>query len=197
MSRPRAVRLLCWSLAVLLGFGITTAARAARVLSVQATRRGSVVSIALRVALDAPALATFGALRQYDAMGRYEPDLRAMRIEPTADPNRVRLFLTLHSCVLLFCKTIRQEQIMTTLFHADGGVLQAQFVPSSGAFRGTGRWLVAPCTAREGRTCLDVHIDLVPLFWLPPMIGPWLIRRKMYEQALHISAGLEQLASAQ
>ncbi|HTT05395.1 MAG TPA: hypothetical protein VMF64_08900 [Steroidobacteraceae bacterium] len=196
MSRLHAVRAGCGCLALLLGLGLTPPARAARVLSVQATRRGAAVSIGLRVALDAPAPAIFRALRQYDALGRYEPDLRAMRIDSTTDANRVRLFLTLHSCVLLFCKTIRQEQIMMAIPDVDGGVLQARFVPAAGAFRGTGRWVVAPCTAHEGRTCMDVHIDLVPLFWVPPMIGPWLIRRKMYEQALHISSGLEQLASA-
>ena len=193
---PHAVKLSCCSVAVLLGLGITSAARAAQVLSVQAMRRGAAISIDLRLALDAPAPAVFRALRRYDAIGRYEPDLRAMRIETTADPNRVRLFLTLHSCVLLFCKTLRQQQIMTASPRRDGGVLQAEFVPANGAFRGTGRWVVAACSAGAGRTCMDVHIDLVPLFWLPPMIGRWLIRRKMYEQALHISNGLEQLASA-
>src|SRR6185437_1886206 len=124
----------------------------------------------------------------------YEPDLRALRIEPTTDPNRVRLFLTLHTCVLLFCKTIRQEQIMTTRTQADGGVLQAQFVPTRGGFRGDGRWVVAPCPASADKACMQVHIELVPLFWVPPMIGPWLIRKKMDQQALYISAGLEQLA---
>lgn len=172
-----------------------TAASAAQVLSVQATRHGAAVSVGLRIALDASAPASFRALLQYSAMGRYEPDLRALRIETTSDPNRVRLFLTLHTCVLLFCKTIRQEQIMTASSDPNGGVLQARFVPASGAFRGEGRWVVAPCAAGEGRACMDVRIDLVPLFWVPPMIGPWLIRRKMYEQALHISAGLEQLAN--
>jgi hypothetical protein len=175
---------------------VTTVASAAQVLAVQATRRGDAVSVGLRVALDAPAPAIFHALLQYREMGRYEPDLRAMRIEATADPQRVRLFLTLHSCVLLFCKSIRQEQLMTASSRADGGVLQAQFVPARGAFRGDGRWVVAPCTGHEGTACMDVRIDLVPLFWVPPMIGPWLIRKKMYQQALEISAGLERLAQS-
>lgn len=190
MSR---LRVLPWAVGLLVGLA-ATAAGAAQVLSVRAARRGSAVSISLRVALDAPAPKIFQALRQYAAMGRYEPDLRALRIEQSADPNRVRLFLTLHTCVLLFCKTIRQEQIMTTTTRAEGGVLRAQFLPAGGAFRGNGRWLVAPCSANHGQACMDVQIDLVPLFWVPPMIGPWLIRKKMYQQALYISNGLEQLA---
>lgn len=191
MTRLRA---LSWSVGLLACLAAMTVARAAHVLSVEASRHGTTVSVGLRVALNAPAPRIFHALLQYAAMGRYEPDLRALRIESTADPKRVRLFLTLHTCVLLFCKTIRQEQIMTTTTHPDGGVLQAQFVPASGAFDGHGRWVIAPCSAHEGMTCMDVQIDLVPLFWVPPMIGPWLIRKKMYDQALHISTGLEQLA---
>ncbi|HEX4049340.1 MAG TPA: hypothetical protein VHY19_00480 [Steroidobacteraceae bacterium] len=190
MTRFRA---LPWSVLPLICL-VTTAASAAEVLSVQATRHGAAVSVGLRIALNEPAPAIFRALLRYGAMGRYEPDLRAIHIETTADPNRVRLFLTLHTCVLLFCKTLRQEQIMTATPDAGGGVVQAQFVAASGAFSGNGRWVVAPCMAHQGKACMDVRIDLTPLFWVPPMIGPWLIRRKMYEQALHISTGLEQLA---
>jgi hypothetical protein len=43
-------------------------------------------------------------------------------------------------------------------------------------------------------TCLDVRIELVPAFWVPPVIGPWVIRRKMEEEARLTSAGLEQMA---
>jgi hypothetical protein len=36
----------------------------------------------------------------------------------------------------------------------------------------------------------------VPVFWVPPVIGPWLIRKKMYEEAQRSSLGLERVALA-
>ena len=197
-GRPHAARVaaaLACALGVLLGLS-TGAAHAAHVLSVQAARQGSSVSVALRVALDAPGPALFRALLHYEAMPRYDPELRALRIEATSDPDRVRLILTIHTCVLFFCKTIHQQQIMTAHPAPGGGVLQAQFVPASGAFGGQGRWVVAPCTPGASAACLDAHLELEPHFWVPPMIGPWLIRRKMHEEAVHISEGLERMAHA-
>jgi hypothetical protein len=43
-------------------------------------------------------------------------------------------------------------------------------------------------------SCLDARIELVPAFWVPPVIGAWVIRRKMVEEARYTSAGLELMA---
>lgn len=85
---------------------------------------------------------------------------------------------------------------MTASATADGGVLNAELV--SGDFRsGSGHWLVRPCQEpREWTSCMDVRIELVPAFWVPPLIGPWVMRRKMDEEARRTSAGLERTALA-
>ena len=33
-----------------------------------------------------------------------------------------------------------------------------------------------------------------PDFWVPPLIGPWVIKRTMREQAITTSEGIERLA---
>lgn len=170
-------------------------AQAAEVSGVQVTRDGARFLIDMQIAIDAPAPAVFRALQDYAAMARYNPDLRAVRVEPTLAPDRVHLFTTIHACVLIFCKTMREEQIMTAIAGAEGGTLAAELLPDGGDFkRGRGLWVVKPCpTAREA-TCMDVRIELVPAFWVPPMIGPWVMRRKMDEEARRTSDGLEQTA---
>jgi len=182
-----------WPLGLLLCFALP--AYAAQVSSVQVTRNGTHFLIGMHIAIDAPAQAVFRALQDYAAMARYNPDLRSVRIEPTSTPDRVRLFTAIHTCVLIFCKTMRQEQIMTATARPDGGVLDAELV--GGDFRGGGgRWTVGPCRTARAVTCVDVRLELVPAFWVPPVIGPWVIRRKMDEEALRTSAGLEQTARA-
>lgn len=170
----------------------TTAAFGAQVMAVQAARQDNHFRIGMQIVLTAPAPAAFAALRDYAAMRRYDPEIRSIRIETTSDADRVRLFLTIHTCVLFFCKTIQQEQLMTARPEGSGGTLQADFLPAAGAFQGRGTWLVQPCAANSARTCLTVHIELEPLFWVPPVIGPWLVRKKMQEEAGQISRGLEQ-----
>jgi hypothetical protein len=106
------------------------------------------------------------------------------------------LFTTVHVCVLLFCKTMHQEQVMTATANARGGILQAELVPQDGAFKGMGHWVVDSCPQDRPQSCVEAQIELVPIFWVPPVIGPWLIRKKMYEEALRSSVGLEQVALA-
>src|SRR5215469_8846281 len=104
-------------------------AYAAQVLNVQVTRDGGRFLIGMHITIDAPPPAVFRALQDYPAMMRYNPDLRSVRIQATGVSGRVRLFTAIHTCVLVFCKTMHQEQLMTAVAGADGGVLEAQLLP--------------------------------------------------------------------
>ena len=170
-------------------------AHAATVMSVTVRRQGVRFLIGMRLRVDAPPAAVFRALQDYAALSRYTPDVRALHIVPTPTQGRVLLFTTLHACVLFFCKTMFQEQIMTATADAHGGVLRARLVPQGSDFKeGHGRWSVEPCPAHAPSTCVNVRLEMVPRFWVPPLIGPWLIRRKMRVQAHDASVGLEQIA---
>jgi hypothetical protein len=172
-------------------------AHAAQVLAVRVTRDGARFLIDMRVALDAPPVAVFRALEDYPAMRRYNPDLRAVRVQPTAMPGRVLLFTTVHACVLIFCRTMQQEEIMTATPNAAGGVLRARLLMHGGAFKsGRARWSVTGCRGAPATSCLDVRIVLVPAFWVPPVLGPWVMGRKMEQEAQRTSVGLEQTARA-
>lgn len=185
----RALRGAPW---LLLWMAIS-AAHAAQVSGVQVTREGTHFLIDMHIAIDEPSPAVFRALQDYAAMARFNPDLRSVRVEPTAVPDRVRLFTAVHTCVLIFCKTMHQEQIMTATAGRDGGTLHADLV--SGDFKGGyGLWVVRPCPSKRTASCMDIRIELVPAFWVPPVIGPWVIRRKMDEEARRTSAGLERTA---
>lgn len=189
-----ARRKFCFVCAMALSWGAMQA-QGAQVLDVQVTRDDGRFLIGMQIMIDAPPPAVFRALQDYGAMMRYNPDLRAVRVQSTGVPGRVRLFTTIHTCVLIFCKTMHQEQTMTATVGADGGVLEAKLLPHGGAFKaGGGRWTVRACRAMPSTTCLDARLELVPAFWVPPIIGPWVLRRKMTEEARRTSAGLERMA---
>jgi hypothetical protein len=187
------LKLIFWSILALSCAAVR--AHAAQVLDVHVTRDAGRFLIGMRITIDAPPPAVFRALQDYAAMMRYNPDLRAVRVQSTGVPGRVRLFTTIHTCVLVFCKTMHQEQIMTALPAADGGILEARLLPRGGAFKaGGGRWSVRACPEAPATTCLHASIELVPAFWMPPVLGPWVIRRKMAAEARRTSAGLERIA---
>lgn len=185
-----------WRLGALMAMSwVALPAHAAQVLDVRVAREGERFLIDMRIRIAAPPLAVFRALQDYPAMPSYNPDLRAVRVQPTAVPGRVRLFTTVHTCVLIFCRTLQQEEIMTATSDASGGVLEAKLLVQGGSFKaGRGRWTVAACRTVPAASCLDVRIELLPAFWIPPLIGPWVMRTKMEEEARLTSAGLEDIA---
>lgn len=84
---------------------------------------------------------------------------------------------------------------MTATASADGGALDAELIPGGGDFKsGHGLWVVRPCPTARAVSCVDIQIELVPAFWVPPVIGSWVIRGKMNEEARRTAAGLEQTA---
>lgn len=191
LTRCRKLRL---GLAVALSW-LAMPVHAAQVSDVQATRDGGRFDVAMHIAIDASPPAVFRALQDYSAMMRYNPDLRSVRVEETGVPGRIRLFTAIHTCVLVFCKTMHQEQLMTAIPAADGGVLEAELLPRGSDFKaGSGRWTVRTCPDAPSMTCVDAQIELVPAFWVPPVIGPWVVRRKMAEEARRTSVGLELVA---
>jgi hypothetical protein len=169
---------------------------AEQILAVHVSRHGSHFVIALRIALAVPPAAAFAALQDYTAMPRFNPDLRRVRVKPTARPDRVRLFVTVHACVLIFCKTLHQEQIVTATPEPQGGRMSARLVPQGGDFRsGQASWWVHPCATVNAPSCLQIRIALQPAFWVPPLIGPWILQRKLYREARRSSRGIEQIAA--
>lgn len=188
----RATRLLA---ALIVLSASPSFASAAHILGVRVVRDGSRFSIDLHMTLRESPRSVFAALQDYRAMPRYNRDLRAVRVEPTSDPGVVRLFTSVHACVLIFCRTLHQTQIMTAAADAHGGTLRARLLPG-GSFRsGHAGWTVRPCAQERRLTCLAMHIELEPAFWVPPVIGPWILRRKMAQEARRSGIGLARVAA--
>ena len=183
-------------LLALLGAAIHPAAAAERP-AVRVTRHGAQFTIAMRVALPAPPWAVFAALEDYSALPRYNPDIRSVHIEPTDWPTRLRVATTFHACVLFLCRTLRQTALMTATAAVDGGIIRAAIVPGQGDFRsGQARWQVSPCRSARDTTCLQVHMILRPAFWVPPLLGTWILQRKLAEEARRTVSGIQQLAAS-
>jgi hypothetical protein len=66
-------------------------------------------------------------------------------------------------------------------------------VPYRGDFRQrNGCWHLLP---DDGGTWLIFDVDLTSKYWLPPIFGPWLMKRKFSEEAFEFAQGLERMAN--
>jgi len=178
---------------LLAGVLVCTTARAASVGPVQVQRHGDRFHIDMRIVVAAPAVPVFAALQEYRQLPRFNPEVQSVRVIPEV-PGRVRLYTVVRSCVLFFCKTLHQWQLMTASASADGGDLAVQMLPGGDFKQGDALWRVHPCPQQPADACIHATLDLRPAFWVPPLIGAWIVRQKMQDEAQATGDALQREA---
>lgn len=115
--------------------------------------------------------------------------VESRRLPPTAaEPERRRIIY--RSCFLIHCiNAIIVESVQTP----DPGRILTFVEPDLSDFlSGHGTWELT--SLGPGRTRVHMTSELEPRFWVPPVVGPWLIKRKMRLAAEETGLRLEELA---
>ena len=99
--------------------------------------------------------------------------VEARDLEPD-EQGRAGFFVRNKGCVLFFCQTfVRQGHVETEPLVA----VRAFADPASSDFHHSNEsWRFA---ARDGGTVVTYDLAMRPKFWIPPAIGPYLIKRKL------------------
>lgn len=167
-------------------------AQAVEVHAVQVAHEGSRYRVTMQVTLDAPASASWRVFSDPMRLPQINPAVREVRVLERAGTAQPQVYTLVEVCVSLYCRRIEQVQQMQFVAQGPGGTVTADVLPALSDFRfGHARWSFADC---QQRTCLQFEAELEPAFWVPPLIGPWLIERKLRAEALETSQGLERLA---
>ena len=169
-------RLLC---AALLAAPLLS--RAGGVLDSSVSDEAGVYSLSIEALIDAPAEMVYRLITDYDHLHDINPAIRESRIQRTYSPVKHRIRTVTRVCVLFYCRDVTQRQDMV---QSPGYTIDAYILPQGSDFhRGRGQWRL---TAEGDATVMHFHAELVPAFFLPPLIGPWLIRREMVNQITEI-----------
>lgn len=171
-------------------------ARGFDVQSVVVDHQGDRYRVSMRVTLDAPSPAAYAVFADPTRLRQVNPAIREVEVMEERGPNLRRIRTRVRACVALFCRQLGQVQDMRYQPTGDGGRIEAQVLPGLSDFRhGQATWVFRGCEV--DRTCLSFEAELEPAFWIPPLLGPWLIERKLREEAIETSRGLERLVGAQ
>lgn len=142
--------------------------------------------------LAAPTEAVHAALLDYSQYERLSSVIKESRyIEPAAD-GAPRVYTRAAGCILFVCREI----IKTERLQIDGVAHIAALVEPEGSNLREGRsdwWL----TAEADGTALRYRVELVPDFWVPPLIGPFVIRMALKRAGGRAVERLEMLAREQ
>ncbi len=92
-------------------------------------------------------------------------------------------------CVLFFCKTLKREGRVE---RETNRVLRSYADPEKSDFRQADE--VWEFDEENGGTRVIYRLTMEPAFWVPPAIGPWMIKRKLRKDAGEAIDRIEEVA---
>ncbi len=141
----------------------------------------------LSMLVQAPPDRVFALLADHDRLHLLSDVLVASARLPGAADKAVRRRLVARTCILFFCFRVAVVEDAETFPQRR---ILAVMVPGQGDFSwGRTEWQVNEMDA--GRSEVRYRSELRPGFWIPPFIGPYLLKRKMIREAQDVILNLE------
>ena len=139
--------------------------------------------------LAAPPADVFAVLLDYEQYPRISGVYKESRYIEPAEDGRPRVYTRAKGCILFVCR----ELIKTEALHVTPDTHISAVVEPAGSNLSAGRtdWWLEP----EGEgTELHYRMSVTPDFWVPPIIGPFVIRIALKRAGSRAVVRLEQLA---
>ncbi len=134
--------------------------------------RGDHYHMSLNLILHASLERVWHVIADYADIKRLNPAVKSSTVSRRDGITLLRMHI--RSCVLFICFPVTQTEAMTT--DRDRWV-RGIIIPRLSSFRsGVSRWRLRTV---PGGTEAHFGASLTPSFYIPPVIGPWLIRRKL------------------
>ena len=146
-------------------------------------------TLSFEVVLDAQRDKVWKIMTDYEHLPRVSDVIVESHIVKSPDPRQQRVAVTFHACVLIFCKTMKKTVDIQTWPQNDIVVIGD---PNLSDFSySVERWRVS---AKGARTRLRYTAEMVPDFFIPPLIGPWLVKSFMQKEIRTTAVKVEALA---
>jgi len=99
------------------------------------------------------------------------------------------VYLETEGCIWFFCRLVKQTQLVTEM---GGGYIMVVTLPEQSDMEyGKALWKLQ---TEDDLTRIIYSADFVPGFWVPPLIGPWLMRHRLLEEGKKTINGIETRA---
>ena len=125
----------------------------------------------------------------YDEFHRLSRGLTATRWLDEDHDGYPLAYTRVDSCVAFFCRKLEKVEMVNVTGELS---FSTQVVPTRSDFvMYSTKWLFE---AERSGTLIIYEMEMKPDFWVPPLIGPWAIRRKAESSALKIAERIEHIA---
>ncbi|MHB8743814.1 MAG: SRPBCC family protein [Sulfuricaulis sp.] len=177
---------------ILLAIGLLTPALvcAASIVRTESTHSGDRYQVSFEVVLDAERNKVWQIMTDYAQLPRVSKVIVASRILQTQGANRHRVAVTFHACVLIFCKTMKKVVDIQAWPQHD--ILVIGDPAFSDFSYSVEHWRVL---AEGTKTRLFYTAEMVPDFFIPPLIGPWVVQSFLQREISSTAIAVEALAN--
>lgn len=166
-------------------------AEAAEMLSIEVDHAKGTYTMTSEVWFDASVAQVYEIFRYWDYSTKFSSAIVESRDIPPDDQGRPGFYVRNKGCVLFFCTSFERRGFVESKKNIE---ISAVIDPEASDFHFSNEsWKFE---ARDGGTVVVYDLEMSPKFWLPPGIGPYLIKRKLRKNGGQAIGRIEVLAQA-
>lgn len=126
----------------------------------------------------------------FDHMKRVNDDIVESRVLHRYANGELKRLLKLRHCILVFCF----DMDFVERVHESPGHLTTTMVPEESTFvDGTASWQIEALDASHTR--VSVSARQTPRFWIPPVLGPIILKKVFMREVAETCANIERIAN--
>jgi len=164
---------------------------AAELAHLDVSREKKTISVAAELNIDAPMQQVYATLSDYEGLSQMSERFREARVENQAADGSLLIYTHVEGCVWFFCRNVERY---SRLLGNGINRLEVTVLPEASDFEyGYEQWRLFE--THKGTTVEYVH-EFRPKFWIPPVLGVWVIKRALRLDALKAAQRIEQSAFA-
>jgi uncharacterized protein YndB with AHSA1/START domain len=179
----------CALVLAVVGICTTATVLSATVRSIDVQYDDGVYRVVSDTYVDAPREAIFEVLTDYERFGRISSaytDYGFMKPDTDGVPI---IYTTMEGCVLFFCVSMRRVERME--LDAPSSI-RTEALPEQSDFKlSVSEWTLVP---EAGGTKMTYRLTMEPDFWIPPLIGPWVLKQRLERGGSGAINRIERLA---
>ncbi|MBN4080303.1 hypothetical protein JYT31_01425 [Beggiatoa alba] len=185
-------------LLLILLFILAMSAQAGQVVKAFIDHQDEHYLVHLVMQVEAPQAKIYQLITDFAHLDRLSDSIRFSQILeqdksslPPATRKYTQVKLVSEGCVLFICQTVTQVQ---NVYELDQSYITVDVEPALSNVKSNNQfWYIEAINANTTR--IHYSADIVPDFWIPPIIGSWIFQARLLEEAKTIINNAEKLAN--
>ena len=174
----------------IIGLGLSSLAGSATIRMLDVNKTRGRYELVAHTHMSASAEAIFDVLVDYDRLYRISGVYKETRyLEPASDGTPM-VYTRMAGCMMFYCMNMRRVERLEA---ESPFYIRTETLPEQSDFTyAHSEWLLEP--EAEG-TSVTYTLVMEPDFWVPPVIGPWVLKRTLERGGGNVINRIERLAN--